>query len=324
MKRLLVILITFAVMSSCDVDIPSGIISKSKMTNLLYDYHMAQQMANVMEGDVDKQRYVLIHKVFEKYGVTESEFDSSMVWYSGNSMYLVDIYADIDARMKREMKQLGLDDVIDEYANLSETGDTARIWSRTNLWLKNNMRENILSFNIKSDSTFLLGDTYLLRFNNKFISTENRRESYAMISARYDNDSVSSQAIRVGGNHETKLHIHENELTRKHALKYLSITFYLNYEPNSPKCLWMVSKPTLIRFHNRMEEKAKTDSLATDSLQMVAQDTLSVDSQRVDTVQRATPRDLRQEHKGERNIHVIKKRDVTLPPAGAQPMRRKR
>ncbi len=323
MKPLFTILVTFVLLSSCEVRLPKGIISKGKMTNLLYDYHLAQQMPNAADGNMQEQRYILVHKVFEKYGVTEAEFDSSMVWYSGNSKYLLEIYEDIEARMKREMKQLGVDDVVDEYANLSENGDTARIWNRTNLWLKNNIRENILTFNIKPDSTFLLGDTYLLRFNSKFVSLENRREAYAMLSARYDNDSVAAQVSRVSGNFETKLSIRESELTKNHTLKQLTITYYLNYEPGNPMCLWMISKPTLIRFHNYIEPKeepAIADSIAAvDSLQIATQDSLSVDTLQ-EEVQRITPKDVRQEHKGEKNIHVVKKRNVVLP---AQPMRRR-
>lgn len=323
MKPLFTILVTFVLLSSCEVRLPKGIISKGKMTNLLYDYHLAQQMPNAADGNMQEQRYILVHKVFEKYGVTEAEFDSSMVWYSGNSKYLLEIYEDIEARLKREMKQLGVDDVVDEYANLSENGDTARIWNRTNLWLKNNIRENILTFNIKPDSTFLLGDTYLLRFNSKFVSLENRREAYAMLSARYDNDSVAAQVSRVSGNFETKLSIRESELTKNHTLEQLTITYYLNYEPGNPMCLWMISQPTLIRFHNYVEPKeepAIADSIAAvDSLQIATQDSLSVDTLQ-EEVQRVTPKDVRQEHKGEKNIHVVKKRNVVLP---AQPMRRR-
>ncbi len=324
MKRLLAIFVTLLVVSACKVRIPGEVISKGKMTDLLYDYHLAQQMATVMDGDLEQQRYTLIHKVFEKYGVTEAEFDSSMVWYSGHTKYLVEIYADIDERLKREKRILGVDDVVDEYANLSETGDTARIWHRINLWLKNNVSENILTFNIKADSTFLVGDTYLLRFTNRFVSTDNRREAYAMMAARYDNDTVVAQVSRVSSNYETTLRINESKLTKNHALKQLTLTFYLNYEPGNPMCLWMVSKPTLIRFHKPASktEPLKVDSTAmADTLQRVAQDTLRMDSLRVDTMQRVTPSDVRKEHKGEKLINVIKKRKVVLPPT--QPVRRK-
>ncbi len=324
MKRLLAILFTSVLLASCEVRIPSDVISKGKMTNLLYDYHVAQQMASEMGGEMQEQRYVLVHKVFEKYGVTEAEFDSSMVWYSGNSKYLVEIYEDIETRMKREMKQLGVDDVVDEYANLSESGDTARIWNRTNLWLRNNVRENILSFNIKADSSFLLGDTYLLRFNSKFVCLDNRREAYAMLSARYENDSVAAQVSRISGNREATLRINESELTKTQALKQLTVTFYLNYEPDNPMCLWMISKPSLIRFHHYVkpkEEPAAADSVAVpDSLLAEAQDSLKQDTLPVEQ-QRVTPQDVRQEYKGEKNIHVVKKRNVIMP---AQPVRRQR
>lgn len=320
MKNLVTFSLLGLLMAGCEVRIPSYVISQRKMTDLLFDYHQAQQAADALgEGRVEEERYVLIQKVFQKYGVTEAEFDSSMVWYAGNSKYLTEIYNEIDDRLKREMKALGVDEVADEYANLSATGDTALIWSRANLWLRNDVRDNLLSFTIIPDSTFALGDTYLLKFDNRFVTNENLREGYAMLVARYENDSVVAQVTRVAGGFETFLRINSSHLTDNNLLRRLEVSFYQDYEPHQGLSMWMVAKPQLIRFRQRKDTVA-VDSTAVESLQPVLKRD-STPAIRLDSSERLTPAELRQSQKGERSIKVVKQRQVILP---AQPVRRQR
>lgn len=320
MKKLIPLSLLSLFLLGCEVRIPSDVISQGKMTDLLYDYHQAQQAADALgKENMEEERYVLIQKVFQKYGVTEAEFDSSMVWYAGNSMYLTQIYERIDERLKRDMKALGLDDVVDEYANLSATGDTALVWSRTNLWLRNDVRDNLLSFTIRPDSTFALGDTYLLKFGNRFVTSDNRREGFAMLVARYENDSIVSQVLRVAGSFDTSLRINSSHLTDNNALRSLVVTFYQDFESNQPLSMWMVSKPQLIRFHQQKKDSIQTDSVVVDSLGTMPK-LDSARAIRIDSVERLSPAELRQEHKGEKSIQVVKQRHVILP---AQPVKRK-
>lgn len=311
MKYLLFVAIAMVVVS-CKVSIPKGVLSVDHMTDLLYDYHLAQQMADCFGDSVAAQRYILIHKVFEKYNVSEQEFDKSMIWYSSHTKYLTEIYEKLEIRISREMKALGMDAVIDEYANLSDMGDTARVWSRTNLWLRNAIGENLLSYNIQPDSTFRLGDTFLLRFSNTFVSTTDRFEGYAILSAHFDNDSVSAQTIRIGGNEEINLRIYENELTKKHQLSRLTLTFYLNYSISDPLALWLIKNPILIRFHKVIDQE-QTLHPQTDSIAKVDKDTMMSRMPLDTNVERLSPSERRLEHKGAKNIHVIKQRKVILP-----------
>ncbi len=319
MKRLVAGLLVAAVLVSCQTDTPDGVIPQGTMTDLLYDYHRASAMAESREGKLEEERYLLIHKVFEKYGVTEAQFDSSMVYYSGHAKNLVKMYEKIDGRLKRELADLGATLNNDVYANITSVGDTAMIWQTANLWLMNNARENLQIIHIQPDSTFRLGDTYMLRFSTRFVGNMARRDAYAMLTARFDNDSVSAQSARVSGDHETTLRIAESHLTDHNQLKQLTLTFYLGYDETEPMQLWMVGDPILVRFHKDMpiDEEAPADTtLQADSLE-VQRDSLSMDSVAADTV-RLTPQQMRNQHKGERSIDVVQKRRVVLPSNAAR------
>lgn len=320
-----------ALMISCENEVPKGIMPESKMENILYDYHRATAMAESGEGDASQRRYVLVQKVFEKYGVSEADFDSSMVYYSGNTRLLKEMYERIDARLKRELAEAGADMNTDVFANLSEDGDTAQVWAKKNLWLRTEPGENILSVSLQSDSTFLPGDTYLMRFKSMFVSKDRRRDAFAMLTARYDNDSVASEVYRVTGEMESTLNIRECELTKKYRLKNLTATFYLNYEDPEQFALWVVSNPQIIRFHH---SQTPADSVANDSTSLqtdslaLRTDSLSLkpDSARFDSVpvdgDHLTTDEIRRKHQGERTINVVRKKKVVLPPT--RPMQRRR
>lgn len=67
---------------SCKPGPPDGVLGAGKMEDVLYDYHMAQAMAQQMPGD-SIAYYTRLYQeaVFMKYGITQSDFDKSMIWY---------------------------------------------------------------------------------------------------------------------------------------------------------------------------------------------------------------------------------------------------
>ncbi len=316
MKQFIVVVLTAAVLTACQSNVPEDIIPQGVMTDMLYDYHRASAMAETSgDNNTNEQRYLLIHKVFEKYGVTEAQFDSSMVYYSGHAKSLVKMYEKIDGRLKKEMADLGAVLNNDVYANITSEGDTAMIWQKANLWLSNNARENLQIVKVQPDSTFRLGDTYMLRFSTRFVGNTPRREAFVMLTARFDNDSVSSQSARVAGDRETTLRIQESYLTDHHHLKQFSLTFYLNYESNESMQLWMVDSPILVRFHKEVPVEpeplsAENDSIAPSDTLDASADTMSLSPS---DEERMTPEQMRSQHRGEHNIDVVQKRRVVLP-----------
>lgn len=304
---------------SCSVDLPSYVIPEGKMEDILYDYHIAQGIADAKGEDVEANRYIYVQKVFEKYDITEEEFDSSMVWYSGHASHLTQIYDRIGKRLERESQAAGLN-IPDEdrYARFTTEGDTANIWSgRDIFFLHGNRGENIYTVSIPADSTYRRGDYFMLRFGNSFIAQERQQESFVLMQVRYANDSVVASTSMVGANSNVALNITKEMVTDTCDIKSIVCTFYYAFDESEDDKfrLWAVTKPVLLRYHDLNDQQAEEDSLPKDSLKI---DSLQTDTTTnfTDSMSRSTrmsPDELRESQPVERKINVVEKRRVKLP-----------
>ena len=64
---------------SCDDN--KHIISSGEMEEILYDYHLADAMAQQAKGGYAQNAVAYRAAVLKKYDVSQSDFDSSMVYY---------------------------------------------------------------------------------------------------------------------------------------------------------------------------------------------------------------------------------------------------
>ena len=300
-------------LTACSVDLPSYVISQGKMEHILYDYHLAQGMAEAQGGDVQANRYLYVQKVFEKYHITEAEFDTSMVWYSGHASHLDEMYARIDARLERESFAAGLNiPEEDKFAHYTAEGDTANIWQgRDMVFLQGNREENLYTIVMPADTSFHRGDYFMLRFGNRFVVADNQREAYALVQIRYDNDSVVAGHIMLNGDHDINLSIPQEKVLKDHDVKSVTCTFYYYFNENLPDAfrLWVVNKPILLRYHAQPEEKK--DSLPTDSIVI---DSLPKPSKSAPTrPERLSPEEFRSTQQVDKKINVVEKRRVVLP-----------
>lgn len=297
---------------SCSVDLPSYVISEGKMERILYDYHLAQGMAEAQSGDMEANRYLYVQKVFEKYHITEEQFDTSMIWYSGHAEHLEKMYTRIEARLERESNAAGLNlTEVDQYSRYTSEGDTANIWrGREMMFLHGNREENLLTVIIPADSTFRIGDTFMLHITNRFIVQDNRREGFVLMQITYDNDSVAANTVMVNGDFDVKLQIDAENVKSKARIRSLSCTFYYSFDEGADDAfrLWVISKPILLRYHNIMEETDST-SLAVDSLEA---DTMHPVGEKL-RPERISPTEFRESQDVDRKINVIQKRKVVLP-----------
>ena len=75
-------IVTFcAAFASCKPSLPRDVLSKGKMTDILFDYHIALAMAQNEDGGSEKNSLAYREAVLKKHDVTSADFDSSMVYY---------------------------------------------------------------------------------------------------------------------------------------------------------------------------------------------------------------------------------------------------
>lgn len=203
MKKLMICLVAVMALlfcvSSCKPSLPSGVLSKGKMTDILYDYHLALAMAHMDDNGDKGQSLAYREAVLRKHDVTSAEFDSSMVYYMRHTELLEDVYKDLTDRYNNEITAMGGSaSAGGEFANLSATGDTANVWNLAASMVFMPVKPfNSTSFDIKVDSTFHKGDRLMLDFDAQFIYQDGMRNGVAMLAVQFGNDSIAQRTIMI-------------------------------------------------------------------------------------------------------------------------------
>lgn len=203
MKKLMICLVAVMALlfsvSSCKPSLPSVVLSKGKMTDILYDYHLALAMAHMDDNGDKGQSLAYREAVLRKYDVTSAEFDSSMVYYMRHTELLEDVYKDLTDRYNNEITAMGGSAKEGgEFANLSAIGDTANVWNLATSMVFMPMKPfNSTSFDIKVDSTFHKGDRLMLDFDAQFIYQDGMRNGVAMLAVQFGNDSIAQRTIMI-------------------------------------------------------------------------------------------------------------------------------
>lgn len=297
---------------SCKPGVPSDCIGEDELEDILYDYHLAQAMAERKGDSVNYYRRSYAEAVFQKYGITEAEFDSSMVWYSKHATYLNEIYKRLNERLEADMKALGAQGAsTDAFAQLTAQGDTANIWhDQAFLVLRPEVGVDRYHFTLNADTSFYKGDEMLWRFRSKIISNYNQNEVYAGLWVRYDNDSVAAVTQPLFSNNKAELRI-KGDTAR--SIKQVNGFVYLRRN-EKVKDFRMVTLTdiALVRMH-RQVPKVDSTQLKADSI--AQQDSLKIaDSTQVKKLpgERMSPTELRDSRPNNRTINVVKEKPYNV------------
>lgn len=84
---------------------PRGVLSSAKMRDVLYDLHRADGTLQVMGYNYshDAELAACYQSVLDKHGVTQAEFDSSVVWYTDNPQIFNKIYPRVISRLEADL-----------------------------------------------------------------------------------------------------------------------------------------------------------------------------------------------------------------------------
>ena len=152
-----------AFMVGCGKQVPEDIIQPDRMENILYDYHLSISMGNNLSYSDNYQKEAYKNYVFEKYHITEADFDSSMVWYTRHTEELASLYKKVGERFRSEKKRMQeLLALREDKPAASLPGDTVDVWyDRKLYWLTDVPLANKVTFEIPADSNFKAKDAFL-------------------------------------------------------------------------------------------------------------------------------------------------------------------
>jgi hypothetical protein len=261
---------------ACKPSVPSQYIQPGELEDILYDYHVAEAMSKTTGGgDYEYNKHLYISAVLKKYGVSEADFDSSLVYYYTRADKLHDIYAHVSERLNEEAKLLGASvGDISRYSQYSATGDTANIWSdASDALLIPRPTQNRFDFTVKVDTAFYLGDSFMFQFMSEYLYQTGSKDAVVCIVTKYEGDSIIQTTNHVSASGLAQIRVPAN---REKKLKEMRGFIYLNDggDISETRKMMYISQLQLIRFHSKeilkADETARKDSVQTDSLQRVS------------------------------------------------------
>lgn len=205
MKRFHVILliVLLVLVAACKPKVPKEYLQPDEFEDILYDYHLADAMANNSETGADASYNVALYRqaVFCKYGITQSDFDSSLVYYMRHADQLHNVYENLAKRFEDEAMALGASaNDIRRYGDMKSSRDTTNMWVGVPAAiLVPKAPYNVMSFELLADSTYRDGDKLILSFNCDFLDRGGSRNGIALLALQFKNDSVASNTVRMSG-----------------------------------------------------------------------------------------------------------------------------
>lgn len=205
LHRYSVVLLLVALLVTCS-KVPDGILSEKKMQAVQVDMQLAEAMINLdsKEFPDNAHKEALYQSVFRKYGITQAEYDSSLVWYGRHLDIYMKVYDRVLADLNKRQKALG--DVQASAAPVSKQ-DSVDIWPRrTSLRLEPGALFNGVTFDIKPETNYSSGSSFVLGMDVWGINKGMAYKPEIRISADQGDTivTINDQILR-DGYHETIL-----------------------------------------------------------------------------------------------------------------------
>ena len=258
--------LALSVFVGCKPSIPKGIISPDDMEDILYDYHLSKTMTNQLPSDDGTREYketLLMHAMLKKHGVTEAEFDTSLVYYYSHADKFAKIYQKVTKRLNDDAMELGASvGELGKITTYSLTGDTANIWKdATSVILMPRPVYNRVSYEIKADTAFRKGDSFQFSMMASFLYKSGMKDALVHVAIRYDNDSISTHYVHCTASGLTTLRIPAN---KEQKVKDVRTFIYLTpSNDDGANSLLFINQIQLFRFHQTNETKKEDDVLKT-------------------------------------------------------------
>lgn len=242
-----------ALLASCN-KAPDGVISESKMTQLIVDLNKAEYyvQSHGEEFPDDSTKMVLKQSIFAKHGVDQELYDHSLEWYGHN----MDVYTDVCDRAMRQLEDekkslskrmehepdMPMRDgtMLPSMPTYASHGDTADVWQGRRSWLLTaGMQQGILPWDLQPDMESQMGDKYMLRVKVQ----SNGHSMTATLAADYNDGSTSTITRPLATNNWNVMTL-QTDSTRQLRRIY----GYIRYNMQ-PQTVAMIDSIALVRTH---------------------------------------------------------------------------
>ena len=276
MQRITVVLtvISCLFLSGCGKQIPGDVIKPDEMEKILYDYQRTVAMNQSISYEKNYEKDLLFRSVFDKYGITEAQFDSSMVWYTRHAKELAQIYDAIEKQMVKDRDEIKARmSALSDETGISMAGDTVNIWKGNVLYLLTDAPlNNKVQFSIPADTNYHPRDLFSLEMDVTYFPNTPVEAMMAM-SVIFNNDSVKGKTMRIPHAGRNKLVI---KCDSAFVIKSVNGFVYMFQQEDEKPHSLVVSDIKLFRIHSKEKEEsvvAEQDSITADTVNIIKSDT---------------------------------------------------
>ena len=199
-------------LSACKVERPDTVLTDRQMEDILYDYHIARAMGEEIPHNDSYKRVLYVDAVFRKHGITEAQFDTSMVWFARNPTAIAKIYERVNERLKAQRDRYNsLIAIRDNRPKMSPAGDSVNVWLELpHYQLTGTPFNNKLTFALASDTNYHNRDTLRWRARFHYLADADLDTAFVPVMAlqvKYEADTTLSvlQYIKQPGMRELSL-----------------------------------------------------------------------------------------------------------------------
>ncbi len=247
-------------LAGCGKQIPSDIIQPAEMENLLYDYHLGTTLQGELPHTESYKKEAYAEYVFRKHGVTEAEFDSSMVWYSRHGEELAAIYDNLLKRFEADGKQ------VRKFAD-RRSGQTSLTLFRDTVdmpslyWLSSSELTNKVTFELRADTSFRPHDGMTWEADFLFMPQARQKAKAVMgLNFTFDNDSTQGITRVITSSGTQRLTLRADS-----AYKFKTINGFIYYDSDlASEGSVLINGISLTRNHNGSASVAPASKPADD------------------------------------------------------------
>lgn len=268
------VLLLVVCISACQVKRPNAVLSDAEMENVLYDFHIAKAMGEEVPYNESYKRVLYIESVYKKHGITQADFDTSMVWYARNPEALTKVYEKVNQRLKADRD--GINHLIalrDNKPKESQPGDSINVWAWRHIYELSGMPfDNKITFALPSDSNFKDRDTlkWTVRFHFNGKKPDSTLVPLMTMQILYEKDTVSRMLKIKKSGTETLI------LAADTLGKLKEVRGFIYYPMQKTVQSLLADRISLMRYH------------ATDTLHTAQKDSVKVDAAK-DTLTKKIP-----------------------------------
>ncbi len=164
LHQLPVVIAVAALLTTACNRVPSHVIKPDDMAEIMADVRMADAVVTVQNTEYipQEKKLALKQAIFQRHGITEEQFDTSLVWYGHNVERFQDVNDKVIEILEKRLKEATV--IAAGEAAMTVAGDSVDLWNGYPTYtFTKRLPSQYLTFSFEADQNWEKGDIYTLR-----------------------------------------------------------------------------------------------------------------------------------------------------------------